>query len=132
MGPKRLGPSVKPVDADSFPRVLEFALNAANLKPGDSGIGILLPNEWRDYSAAVDHACENFRYAAIYSDNDQASDAAAERILARFGLPIMTYKAAEFSKCRYPLLMDFTAGKLRLGRDLCIIGTDENGLPVRG
>lgn len=102
------------------------------MDPGNIGIGIFLPEDAEKFMPAVDYACERFRYAALYSDDGEAVERAAERIYAELGLPLMTYGAEDFSKCRYPLLMDFARGRLRLGRDLCIIGTDENGSFARG
>ena len=124
-------PPIKPLDPHSFPAAIEFTLSAAEISADSAGIGIALPSGSTDAESLMDYICPRFRRVAVYTDDPAAEDI-ADRIYSRFGLPIMLYGSKDFARCRQTLTADIGAGMLRLGRDLCIIGTDESGELVRG
>ncbi len=124
-------PPIKPLDQLSFPDAIEFALSAAGISADSAGIGIALPNGLAGAESLMDYICPRFRRVAVYTDDPDAEDI-ADGIYSRFGLPIMLHGSKDFARCRQTLTADIGAGALRLGRDLCIIGTDESGELVRG
>lgn len=124
-------PQIKPLDPDSFSDAVEFALKAAGISAECSGIGVALANDPGGARGFIDYICPRFKRVSIYSDDSAAEDIADE-IYARFGLPAEVRDSSGFARCRHPLTADLRNGRLRVGRDLCIIGTDENGGLVRG
>ncbi len=124
-------PLIKPLDTDSFPAAIEFALSAAEISADSAGIGIALPSGPTGAESLMDYICPRFRRVAVYTD-DPAVEDMVDSIYIRFGLPIMLYRFGDFARCRQTLTADIGVGALRLGRDLCIVGTDESGELVRG
>lgn len=120
-----------PLNSETFPKAAEFALRAAGLNACDVGIGIAVGNINSGINEIMDYACPQFKYVSLYSTEMNEASEIADRIFIKYGLAITVLSTDEFIKCRYPLKMDFNIGKLRLGRDLCIIGTDSAGILVR-
>ncbi len=124
-------PPIKPLDPGSFPAAIEFALGAAGISADSAGIGVALPSGLAGAEGLIDYICPRFRRLAVYTDDPSAEDI-ADGVYTKFGLPIMLYSFGDFARCRQTLTADIGGGVLRLGRDLCIVGTDESGKLVRG
>ena len=100
----------------------------------DTGIGIAIDDvsALKGVSEILDYACMRFKYISLYSSEMNKASEIADRIFIRYGLPITVLSTDEFTKCRHPVKVDFGSGKLRLGRDMCIVGTDAEGNIIRG
>ncbi len=112
----------------------EYVLKASGLNPSSTGIGIAAEdlNRLNGINTVMNFVCARFKYVTLYTAETEEAGRIADMIYAKYGLPIMVLDISEAANCRYPVTMDFDGSKLRYGRDMCIIGFNEEGLVVRG
>ncbi len=113
---------------------MDYAVKLSGINTCSTGIGILYDgvSDIHGIESVMNYACPAFRYVALYTGDTEMAANISDMVFSKFGLPLSVSSAAGFQGCRYPVKMDFSTGKLRLGRDLCLVGTDASGKIVRG